>query len=80
MELVVLLVGIAVWAGLAYLIGRTAERRGRGFWPWFIASLVVSWLLVLAVLVVLPRKAEDPGAWGVTTGPDSFGDGPGSGQ
>lgn len=71
-EVVVFLVGVVVWIGLAVLIGRTAERRGRSFLGYFLASLVVSWLLVLAVLIVLPRKNEPVGAWGVTTGEDSF--------
>ena len=66
--------GVAVWVVLAVLIGRTAERRGRSFAGWCLASLLFSWLLVLAVLIVLPRKDEDVGAWGVTTGPDSFSD------
>ena len=70
-ELVFILGALAVWVGLAVFTGRLAERRGRNFWPWFVASVLISWLLVLAILVVLPAKAEDPGAWGVTTGPDS---------
>ncbi len=73
-EVIVLVLGLAVWVVLAVLVGQAAQRRGRSFAVFFLISLLFSWLLALAILLILPRPSEDLGAWGVTTGPDSFAD------
>lgn len=70
-----------LWLVPAFFVGRFAERRGRSFAAFFVLSLVFSWVIVLIALLVLtqpgtpderPTPEQPVGAWGVTTGDDSF--------
>jgi hypothetical protein len=46
---------VAVWLLLAWGAGSVADRRGRPFWLYFAATLVVGPLALLAALL-LPRR------------------------
>lgn len=75
------LAAIALILAAAFFIARVAKRRGQSFWLWFVASIVITPpIAFLALLFVTQRpdraaapSAEQPyGAWGVTTGDDSY--------
>jgi hypothetical protein len=53
-----LLVVVAVWIGGAVLVARLAERKGRSFAVYFVASLTLGWWLPLlaALIVRRPRR------------------------
>jgi len=60
-HVVLLLVLLSVYLVPAVLVGRLADRRGRSFTVYLIASLIVGWIIPLvAVLVLTPRRASDP--------------------
>ena len=50
------MLGTLVWIALAAALGYYAQQRGRNPWVWGIASLVVSPLLCLVVLLILDRR------------------------
>lgn len=55
----ILLVVVVVWIGGAVLVGRLAERKGRSFAVYFVASLILGWWLpLLAALIV--RRPPNP--------------------
>jgi hypothetical protein len=53
-----LLVVLVVWIGGVVLVARLAERKGRSFAVYFVASLILGWWLPLlaALIVRRPRK------------------------
>lgn len=43
----------------SYGVAKLAERKGRNFAAWFVASVLFSWvMLLIAALVMRPRPAE----------------------
>lgn len=55
-HLVVLILVLALWLGPAILAGRVADRKGRSFAVYLIASLIVGWPIPLLIAAVLPRR------------------------
>jgi hypothetical protein len=51
-----LAIPLIFWLIPAILVARLAERRGRRFPIYLIASLVIPWPVVLVVVLVLPRR------------------------
>jgi hypothetical protein len=58
-HLVALLVVLVLWIGPAVLAGRIAERKGRSFVVYLVASLVIGWPIPLLAAAVLPRRRTD---------------------
>jgi len=58
-HLVVLILVLALWFGPAILAGRIAERKGRSFVVYLVASLVVGWPIPLLAAAVVPRRRSD---------------------
>jgi hypothetical protein len=47
------------WLVPAFLVARLAERKGRSFAVYLIASLIIGWLFpLIAALIVRPRNAN----------------------
>jgi hypothetical protein len=46
-----------VFVGLAVLAGRVAQRKGRPFWLYLVAGLIVGPLALIAALV-LPKRGR----------------------
>ncbi len=40
----------------AILVGRLADRRGRSFGVYVLASLIIGWVVPLVALFVLPKR------------------------
>ena len=55
-HVVLLIALIAFWVVPAILTGRLAERKGRGFGVYLVASLLLGWLLPLLVALALPDR------------------------
>lgn len=53
-HLLALIVVLLCFIVPAILVARLADRRGRSFAVYLIASLIVSWIVPLLVLLVLP--------------------------
>jgi hypothetical protein len=51
-----LLVVTVLWLGPSFLVASFAQRKGRSFALFLIASLLISWLLALLVALVLPAR------------------------
>jgi hypothetical protein len=55
-HLAALLVLLLLWLGPALLVARLAQRKGRSFALYLIASLIVGWpFTLLAALIIRPR-------------------------
>lgn len=57
-HIVLLLVLLACFVIPAVLVARLADRRGRSFAVYLIASLVISWIVPLLALLVLPDRGR----------------------
>ena len=57
MVAVMVLVVLVVWVGPAAAVGKLAQRRELGFLPYFVISLIVSWLIAL-VIVLFSEEGE----------------------
>ena len=57
---VVFLVVVAVllYVGPAFLVARLAERKGRSYGVYLVASLVIGWLFVLIVVLVIRDRSR----------------------
>jgi hypothetical protein len=55
-HLVALLFVLAIWIGPAILAGRIAERKGRSFAVYLIASLLIGWPISLLAALLVPRR------------------------
>ena len=55
-HVVLLLVFFALWIVPSILVARLAERKGRSFGVYLVASLVIGWWFPLIAAVVLPRR------------------------
>jgi drug/metabolite transporter (DMT)-like permease len=55
---VVLLAVLVCFVLPAVLVARLADRRGRSFAVYLIASLIVSWIVPLLALLVLPDRGR----------------------
>jgi len=51
-----LILGLVIWALLAIWPAYVAKKRGYSFILFLLASLVVSWLLMLIVAYIIPDK------------------------
>jgi len=51
-HVVLLLVLLSVYLVPAVLVGRLADRRGRSFTVYLIASLIVGWIIPLVAVLV----------------------------
>jgi hypothetical protein len=54
---------IAIFSAFAILVGISAERKGRGFWPFYLFSLILSPLvmgLIVAILAPAPQTMQTP--------------------
>jgi hypothetical protein len=58
-HLVALILVLAFWIGPAILAGRIAERKGRSFVVYLVASLVIGWPIPLLAAAVLPGRRTD---------------------
>ncbi len=56
MEVAFLILGLVIWALLAIWPAYVAKKRGYSFILFLLASLVVSWLLMLIVAYIIPDK------------------------
>jgi drug/metabolite transporter (DMT)-like permease len=57
-HLLALIVGLLCFVVPAVLVARLADRRGRSFAVYLIASLIVSWVVPLLALLVLPDRGR----------------------
>ena len=57
-HIVLLLVLLACFVIPAVLVARLADRRGRSFAVYLIASLIISWIVPLLALLVLPDRGR----------------------
>jgi hypothetical protein len=57
MRVVLLVLLVLFWIGPSILVARYAERKGRSFTLYLVASLLVSWPITLvAAAVIRPRQ------------------------
>jgi MFS family permease len=57
-HLLALIVVLLCFVVPAVLVARLADRRGRSFAVYLIASLIVSWVVPLLALLVLPDRGR----------------------
>jgi MFS family permease len=57
-HLLALIVVLLCFIVPAILVARLADRRGRSFAVYLIASLIVSWVVPLLALLVLPDRSR----------------------
>jgi hypothetical protein len=55
-HLLALIVVLALYFGPALLAARLAERKGRSFAVYLLASLLIGWPIPLIAALVLPRR------------------------
>jgi hypothetical protein len=48
--------GLLVWIGPSFLVGRVAANKGRSFALFFAAALLLFWPFVLVVALLMPRR------------------------
>jgi hypothetical protein len=60
-QVILLLVLIVLWIGPAVVAARLAERKGRSFAVYLIASLIIGWPIpLIAALIVPTRRFQQP--------------------
>ena len=60
-HLLALILVLAFWIGPAILAGRIAERKGRSFVVYLVASVIIGWPIpLLAAAVLPPRRTHLP--------------------
>lgn len=52
------LYAFVLWLVLCHVVGRTAERKGEGYWAWTILAFLISPLLAILVAAVLHPNRE----------------------
>jgi hypothetical protein len=58
---VVLLIALLIlWIGPSVLVARLADRKGRSFAVYLIASLIIGWLIPLIAALVVPERRSRP--------------------
>ena len=58
---VVLLIALLIlWIGPSVLVARLADRKGRSFAVYLIASLIIGWLIPLIAALVVPERHSRP--------------------
>jgi MFS family permease len=57
-HIVLLIILLLCFVVPAVLVARLADRRGRSFAVYLIASLIVSWIVPLLALLVLPDRND----------------------
>ena len=58
---VVLLIALLIlWIGPSVLVARLADRKGRSFAVYLIASLIIGWLIPLIAALVVPERHGRP--------------------
>ena len=55
-HLLALVAVLAFWIGPAFLVARVADRKGRSFAAYLIASLMIWWPIPLLIALVVPRR------------------------
>jgi hypothetical protein len=60
LHVVVLLVVLALWPVPAFLVARLAERKGRSFGVYLVASLIIGWLIPLVAALIVPARRSRP--------------------
>ncbi len=56
-HIVMLLALVVFYFGPAVLAGRIADRKGRSFGVYLVASLLIGWPVPLLIVLVLPNRA-----------------------
>jgi hypothetical protein len=59
-HVVLLIVLVAFWIVPAVLVARLAERKGRSFGVYLVASLIIGWLIPLIAALLVPRRRGLP--------------------
>jgi hypothetical protein len=57
-HVVLLIVLLVFWVGPAVLAGKIAERKGRSFSVYLVASLVIGWPIPLIAALIVPRRGD----------------------
>jgi hypothetical protein len=60
-----------IWVSVAFIIAAVAGQRGRSALAWFIASLLLSPILALLLLLAFPVRTRDAGLSGGPLGDDA---------
>ncbi len=51
-----LIIGILIWLALAFWPARVASRKGYSFLLFFLLSIIFSFLLILIIAYIMPRR------------------------
>lgn len=50
---------LIAWLGFAYLVGKYAEKKGRGLWSFFLLSLLLSPIVGFIIAIILGKKEPE---------------------